>query len=173
MKKVLFTAIILVFIFGLTSCKRCNEQKVTNVRYVGVYLQVSKNVKERNLNDVNYKAYINKDGGISTINNSFEYNITSNRYGPTHKEEGEYIIDDFGISCSIFVHNGSKDVDKVEIFPIVYNEKEELVVLDKEVATIELVDQEVKGTTFEKSCEYKGQKYHLKVSIKITKKVVG
>lgn len=173
MKKIVFTVIILFFIFGLAGCKKCKEKEVSNVRYVGVYLQVSKNVKERNLNDVNYKAYINEDGGISTINNSFEYNITSNIYGPTHKKDGDFIIDDFGISSSVFINNGNKDVDKIEIFPIVYNEKEELVVLDKEVAVIELVDQEVKGTTFEKSYEYKGQKYHLKVSIKITKKVVG
>lgn len=173
MKRIFSIAIILIFIFGLTSCKKCKEQEVENVRYVGVYLQVSKNIKEKNLNDVNYKAYINADGGISTVNNSYEYRITSNLFGPTQQVNGEYIVDDFGISCSVFVNSENQNLEKVEIFPIVYNEKNEIVILDKAVATIELVDQEVKGTTFEKSSEYKGQKYHLKVSIKITKKVVG
>lgn len=173
MKKILFAIIIFVFCLGLTSCKKCKEQEENTYQYIGVYLQVSKNVKERKLNDVNYKAYINERGGISTVNNSFEYRITSNQFGPTRKEEGDYVVNDFGISCSIFVNNENDQLDKVEIFPIVFNEENEIIVLDKKVGTIELVNQEVKGTTIEKSYEYEGQKYYLKVSVKITKKIVG
>lgn len=173
MKKIIFSIAVFVFCLGLASCKKCDKQEKSNYQYIGVYLQVSKNVKERKLNDANYKAYINKNGGISTINTSFEYRIESNLFGPTRKEEGDYIIDDFGISCSIFVNDESIKLDKVEIYPIVCTKENETIILEKRVGTIELVDQEVKGTTIEKSYEYEGQKYCLKVSVKITKKIVG
>jgi|GEM_PF-6523353 hypothetical protein len=174
MKRIFLISIVFVSIIVLASCNQCKKNDLNFIRYVGVYIEVvEKDKNERNMNDVNPKLYIDEEGILNDKKNSYEYRIEATKFGPNQYQKDEYMVYDFGAAYSLFINSNSKDINKVDIYPVVYNQNDELIILDSKIQTVELEDQVAKTMTYEKSYEYNGQKRHLKVSINITKKIVG
>lgn len=174
MKKGCLIPIILVLMMTFSSCKKCNNDVLDNIRYVGIYVEVvPKHQNERSMDDVNPKLYVDDKGILNDKKNSYEYRIEATKFGPNQYQTEDYVVCDFGVSYSLFINNNNTDVEKVDIYPVVYDQTGTLCILNEKIKTMELADQVAKTMTYEKSYVYNGEKRYIKISMNITKKIVG
>lgn len=174
MKRILKVILIVVALFSITSCKRCKSDITYNCQYVGVYLQITSNIKERNLDDQNIKLYMNVENNnfVTNVNHMIEYRVNNGSILLLEESRrDDSIVYSFGSNYTILLN--SDILNKVDIYPIIYTKNKEFVVLDEKFGTIELEDQHVKGLTYKKEYKYNGQNYVLEVLIRITKKIIG
>lgn len=173
MKKVLILIAIVLSTFMFTGCKKCKDGQSKDYRYVGVYLEiVKKDEKDRNLNDVNFKLYQNNEGYLCSKNSS-QYDFSGSTSGPSQFKENDYLVNNFGMAYSLKIAQGQNDVTSVNVYPIVYNKENELIILSTKAFALDLEEGLPVIETYEKAYEFNKQIHHLRVLINITKKTIG